>query len=183
MAFSPELLDRFKEFEGNVPYMYLDSRGNVTVGVGLMLPDQATAIQLPFFDGSTLDPATDGQKSTDWNNVKEMPTGHTAPYYQNATIVRLPQNTIDDLLVSTLNAFEQQLRTQFGQYPTFPTAAQEGLLDMIYTLGLGGLRKFVKFCAAVVNQDWDTASGECFRNGVQPSRNAAIKQLFLNAAM
>jgi len=45
-----------KEFEGCVPWMYRDTVGKVTVGVGLMLPDAKTAQALPFLAGS--EPAT-----------------------------------------------------------------------------------------------------------------------------
>ena len=31
-------LPKLKEFEGSIPYMYLDTTSNVTVGVGNMLP-------------------------------------------------------------------------------------------------------------------------------------------------
>ena len=36
-------LEKLKEFEGCVPWMYRDTVGKVTVGVGLMLPDVEAA--------------------------------------------------------------------------------------------------------------------------------------------
>jgi len=41
-------LAQLKTFEGCVPWMYRDTAGKVTVGVGLMLPDAAAACALPF---------------------------------------------------------------------------------------------------------------------------------------
>ena len=41
-------LAQLKSFEGCVSWMYRDTVGRVTVGVGLMLPDAATACALPF---------------------------------------------------------------------------------------------------------------------------------------
>jgi GH24 family phage-related lysozyme (muramidase) len=41
-------LPKLKVFEGSVPYMYLDTTGNVTVGVGKMLPNAAAAQKLGF---------------------------------------------------------------------------------------------------------------------------------------
>jgi GH24 family phage-related lysozyme (muramidase) len=40
-----------KQFEGCVPWMYRDTVGKVTVGVGLMLPDVRAAQALPFLAG------------------------------------------------------------------------------------------------------------------------------------
>src|SRR5690606_4714322 len=37
--------------EGRIPWMYLDSVGKVTVGIGHMMPDAAAAAALPFVDG------------------------------------------------------------------------------------------------------------------------------------
>jgi len=41
-------LAQLKTFEGCVPWMYRDTVGRVTVGVGLMLPDAAAACALPI---------------------------------------------------------------------------------------------------------------------------------------
>ena len=41
-------LPQLKIFEGSIPFMYVDSTGNVTVGVGNMLPNAAAAQKLAF---------------------------------------------------------------------------------------------------------------------------------------
>lgn len=46
------------EWEGKVPWMYLDSKGLVTVGVGFYLKDVTQAQALPFINMSTGNPAT-----------------------------------------------------------------------------------------------------------------------------
>ena len=45
-------LTKLKEFEGCVPWMYRDTAGKLTVGVGLMLPDARAAAALPYVIGT-----------------------------------------------------------------------------------------------------------------------------------
>ena len=44
-------IERLTQFEGSVPWMYLDTVGKVTVGVGSMLPDARAAGTLRFLIG------------------------------------------------------------------------------------------------------------------------------------
>jgi hypothetical protein len=46
------------DFENNIPYMYLDSEGNVTVGVGHKLATHDDATKLSFKINSETDPET-----------------------------------------------------------------------------------------------------------------------------
>ena len=49
---------KIQEFEGCIPWMYRDTAGKITVGVGLMLPDAEAAAALPFqVGGVTVAPA------------------------------------------------------------------------------------------------------------------------------
>ena len=50
---TPDQQAKLKEFEGCVPWMYRDTVGKVTVGVGLMLPDINAAQALPFLAGAS----------------------------------------------------------------------------------------------------------------------------------
>lgn len=42
------LIQFFVQSEKNVQHMYLDSKGNVTIGVGMLLPNEESALKLPF---------------------------------------------------------------------------------------------------------------------------------------
>ena len=47
-----------EENEGRYAWMYLDTRHNVTVGIGHLLPSPAAAEALPFVDADTGQPAS-----------------------------------------------------------------------------------------------------------------------------
>ena len=53
-----------------VPYMYLDKKGNVTVGIGTHLENAQEAKVLPFFIRGTNKPAHDNHKINAYNKVK-----------------------------------------------------------------------------------------------------------------
>src|SRR5579863_2584618 len=75
-----ESLAKLEWFEGSIPWMYLDTRGNVTVGVGLLVPDAAAAQKLPFvFEGRA---ATAAETATEYARVHGMPMGRPAPFYR-----------------------------------------------------------------------------------------------------
>ena len=78
--------------------MYLDTRSNVTVGVGQLLATVAAAQELPFVQRDTAEAATPQDIEADFNAVKEQPTGKFAQAYKSATKLDLPTNEIDALL-------------------------------------------------------------------------------------
>ncbi len=79
MLDTPTYLPKLKEFEGNYSYMYLDTTGNVTVGVGEMLPNAAAAQKFAFVRRADATakppvlpgPATADEIKADFDNVKK----------------------------------------------------------------------------------------------------------------
>jgi hypothetical protein len=95
-SYLDQSLAKLEHFEGSVPWMYLDTVGKVTVGVGLMLPDVAAAQHLSF----TLDnrPATPAEIAAEFTRVHALPMGRPAQFYYHASAPQLPQPEIDSLL-------------------------------------------------------------------------------------
>jgi GH24 family phage-related lysozyme (muramidase) len=58
-----QLVINLRQFEGAVPWLYLDSAAipNVTVGVGVMLPHVGDAVALPFQNVSAQRGATENE--------------------------------------------------------------------------------------------------------------------------
>jgi GH24 family phage-related lysozyme (muramidase) len=173
-------LAQLEIFEGCIPWMYLDTVGKVTVGVGFMLPDSAAAAALPFQlagQASTANEITD-----DFGRVTGMAAGHVAGFYQQSDSLQLPQSVIDARLLHTLQGFEGLLRAAMTGYDGLPPTVKMALLDMAYNLGPVGLLKgYPHMLAAVSQGDWATAAANCSRSGPSPARNAWTKQQFLNA--
>lgn len=183
MSVTNQMLNNEKRFEGNVAFMYLDTRGNVTAGVGKLLSNAAAASALPFMKKSDNTAATPAAITAEWQSVHGLEAGHTPPYYDPRTTLKLLQPAIDNQLRSDLQVVENQLKAQFGNYDNFPAKAQEGVVDMGFNLGVARLmREFPSFVAAVRAENWNTAANQCHRQGVSAERNDFVANLFRQAA-
>jgi len=182
MAYLDDSLAQLEIFEGIVPWMYLDTRGYVTVGVGELIATATRAQSLSFVDANN-QPATADTILAEYDRVSALPPAKMAGFYRSPTSPILPHTTIDTLLMQHLTFFDGQLNQQFANYSTFPDPAKLGLLDMIYNLGVTGLFKgYPSFMGYVQNKDWSNAAKQCHRNGPSLARNNWTNQQFLLAA-
>jgi len=182
MSYLDDSLTNLKRFEGVVEWMYLDTRGLVTVGVGEMLPDVARAQSLPFVDSSG-QPATPDAILADFKRVSDLAPAHSPDFYRVPTSLVLPPDAIDTLLMNRVTDFDGQLSERFPAYASFPDPAKLGLLDMIYNLGAAKLfDTFHHFMSSVDNQDWLGAADNCHRMGPSQARNDWTRQQFEAAA-
>lgn len=171
-----------KAGEGSIPWMYLDTVGKVTVGVGNMLPDVAAAQALAFVDANGA-AASAVRIAGDYRAVASLPAGKVARVYRHVTTVRLTESGIDDLLDARITEFETGLRRLFPDFDAFPDPARMGVLDMAFNLGLHGLEtKFPSFCRNVRNRDWQGCAQQCHRRGISDARNQEVEHLFTVAA-
>ena len=182
MSYLDDSLAHLEIFEGTVPWMYLDTRGFVTVGVGEMLANADKAETLAFVDPDG-EPSTQDAILDEFNRVSGLVPAKVAAFYRSPTSPVLSHGDIDTLLMNHLNSFDGQLAARFANYADFPDPAKLGLLDMIYNLGqVGLLQHFPHFMAAVDNQDWLGAAANCHRVGPSQARNDWTRQQFLAAA-
>jgi GH24 family phage-related lysozyme (muramidase) len=165
-----------------VPWMYLDTKGFVTVGVGELLANPANAQALAFVDADN-QPSTPEAILADYQRVSALAPAKLPGFYRSSTSPTLPHATIDALLLHHVTFFDGQLAQRFPNYSSFPDPAKLGLLDMIYNLGVTGLFKgFPMFMSFVQNQNWAGAATQCHRNGPSQTRNDWTRQQFLAAA-
>ena len=185
-------LPKLKEFEGSIPYMYLDTTNNVTVGVGDMLPNAAAAQKLAFemrADAKAKPPITVARAATadeikaDFDNVSKQAAGKVASHYKQFTKCDLPETVIDTLLEARVAEFKTGLIAAFPDYNQYPEEVCAALFDMAFNLGLGGLKKFLTLLRAVDSGDWATAAAQCHRMGIGDARNQATAALFLQAGV
>jgi len=178
-----EAIDKsLKVFEGNTEFLYLDSEGKVTVGVGFMLPDESSALAYPFLDFDD-NPASDEQKRAEWRTVHALATGHLAGWYEDSTNLYLSDDFIESHLQSLVAESFNELTRIYPDFGKYPSAARVALQDMIYNLGMTKLNEnFPNLKAAVNRQDWVTAAAESHRKGPNEDRNNAVRDLFLKAA-
>ena len=147
-------LAMLKSYEGNFAFMYLDSRGYVTVGVGFVLKTSADAACYTFYLNPAppappgprrpgtppppavvvkpgLQEATDAQIKAEWTRVKAMAPNHLPTFYQSSATMKMQPGDIDTMLTQKVQTFEMQARQTFANWDDFPATAQLALLDMI----------------------------------------------------
>ncbi|WP_213805919.1 hypothetical protein [Granulicella sp. dw_53] len=175
-------LTKLKHFEGSVPWMYRDTVGKVTVGVGLMLPNVEAALALPFTLSGRA--ATAAEIRADFARVTAMVEGKTAAYYRIPESPQLGEETIDTKLLNVLRQFETRLQTALHGYDQFPDAVKLALLDMAYNLGPAALLSgYPHLIAAVEQGNWVRAAAECTRQGPSAERNTWTRGQFLAAVV
>lgn len=175
-----------KKYEGERDYMYGDTVGEVTVGIGKLL----TLKDLPdisFKVKKTSADATEAEKKAEWEKIKELAVKNKdknikPSHYREKTSLFLPRDEMDRLLENHVDYFLEKLKRKYPKFDGFPDDAKLGLLDMVFNLGESRYDKFVEFNKAVLKEDWDTAAKESHRKGPSQDRNDAVKQLFEKAA-
>ncbi len=177
-----------KHFEDVIPYMYQDSEGHVTVGIGHRIPDEAAAAALPFVErGTNLSPKT-GEIETAFNAVKNARhlTGKPATEFRPLTTLELPNTEIESLMKLDVDEFLRLLKNdnKFSDYETYPPTAKLGLLDMAFNVGVKRLKdRFSVFTGAVSRRDWMLAAKESHRRQPDEKRNNQVRDWFLRAAL
>jgi hypothetical protein len=179
-----------ESFEGSIPYMYLDVKGLVTVGVGNLIDPVELAVALPFRFKSNGLRASPDQIAAEWRKLKNDPTlakkGHLA--CTAITVLKLNDDAVGALIARRLTANESLLKLQpsFREFETWPADAQLALLSMAWAAGPEGFAEFHRFRAACQRLDFKTAAAESKLNeagnpGLIP-RNRANFLLLSNAA-
>ena len=178
MPVPARFLTELIEHEGSVPHMYLDTRGHVTVGVGLLLASSREAEGLGFVERHSGRPASRSEIQLDWQRVRGEPAGRVAADYERVTRLELPAMQIRRELSRRVDQFQVGLRRTFENYDRYPDDVRLALLDMAFNLGLRGLTaKFPKFCGAIRRGDWPAAAKESARRGIASRRNEYVRTL------
>lgn len=172
-------LDILKAHEGVVDHIYLDSVGLQTTGVGFLLRQPTDVLRYKWSD--------EAQAREDWFALASLKGPEmdykklSARWYKKHTKARLLD--VDGPLQEKVQSFDSQLRTRGLPMDTIPTPAWEGLIDLAYNVGVGGLiGGFPKLCAHVRAFDFKGAARECRRPQVSASRNVWCRGRFEKAA-
>lgn len=170
-------------WEAAISWMYLDTRGNVTTGLGFMLPTADLACALPFqFAGRA---ATAAEITADFNRVAAMEFGQhwAAGHYQAPSSPLLGAADMTQIAETKLEALAASLSSRLLWFAALPSPAQTALLDMTWNMGLGGLLKYHKMLAALAATppDLAAAAADCIREAANPAfsaRNLWCQKLF-----
>jgi GH24 family phage-related lysozyme (muramidase) len=197
MAMTPEVkaavAATLETYEGWVNHLYVDSTGNVTVGVGHLVADKASATGLPLYKllkDVPGEPASAKEKESEFSVVAALQKGYRAAWYKKHTSLAMKDGDIAryrDDHIADFHAHLVRIYTRTGGYPAdfddLPTKVQQALFDMIFNVGPAGVTgKFKNFDAALKAGDWKKAATESHRPQVAASRNDYVKALLLGAA-
>jgi len=184
MTDSSRFIDDLVRFEGAIPWMYRDTLGYVTVGVGNLVHDGLDAASLRFMvDGERL--ATPKEIGDDFLRVIAMSKGLPAGAYRSpgSPRIELPIAAVDELLRNRLDReFLPGIHRLLPDFDSYPAPAQSALVDIAFNCGVSGLSTFSHLLEACRKQQWATAADSCHRKTSRPERNQWAHDKFLEAA-
>lgn len=195
-AVRPVLRRFLAEFEGNLNYMYADSKRLITTGIGNLINSIPAAQALHWTLGENSSQGANLQQVSDaWNEVsahrndvipQNMPRWG---YFRQFTSIRLPPWEIERLFNSEVDRFARELTAIFPSFGDYPADAQLGMLVHAWALGTGTLNtRWPSYTDACQNRDWEVASRECIWAQLRQNRDhaqrrrAALERMFQNAA-
>lgn len=176
-----------RRFEGVTTWMYLDTKGLVTTGVGFLINTVAGAQDLPWQtkDGK---PATAAQIKTEWTRVHNQQTwkkfNGLNSVWRNSAFLSLPMDTVDAKLLETTERFWKRLAQGVPMIDLAPADAQLALMDEAWQNGPAFLDKgtiWTNTRAGVVGADWSRCASAVPGNAGSDRKEARIR-LFKNAA-
>ena len=176
------LYDDLLLWEGKIPWMYLDSKGLVTVGVGFFLKTVEAAKKLPFVNTQTAQAATAEEITTAYDTVAKMEKAHRASYYKLELGIELPDSEIKDLAIDKLrNTYVPAIRRFFSDFDSYPDEARRALLDLAYNGGASGTSK-LSLASSVRARNWNDAADKVPIRG-NPKRTTWRQDMFRQAGL
>lgn len=162
------LLDLIIKEEGIVDHLYLDTRGNVTCGVGRLISRSG---QLGEYSWSDF-----GTALRDFNMLQQMKRdcqyGLKWPATRYAPLCRARMLNPREGLAETIELLDKELTKRLSWFEAQPIQVQYALIDAAYNLGVSGLLKgYPKMLAALAAGDYLTAAKESHRKGISDDRN------------
>jgi hypothetical protein len=206
---APELvIETFRDFaaqtgvEGYVPWMYLDNKGNPTVGIGHKLSGLTEAQELNFVvrdqdrvaTGPTFIPRVHPKHIENaYDLVLARPDlmdderGGFA--YEEVSHIDLTADEIERLFREDVEQKIREIKAEkeFEDFDSFPQLAKLGFLDVAFNAGVGKIlqpkeaRGFPDFTDAVRRRDWKSAGDESFERE-NKIRAEIARQWFREAA-
>ncbi|WNG29458.1 hypothetical protein F0U62_39795 [Cystobacter fuscus] len=168
-------------WEGIVAYMYLDTKGYVTVGAGNLLNTAKDAQALPFQNKDAGRAATPEEIATAFQQVKQMKKGMWFTEYAQRPMIALTDQFIRDLVKKRLDTeFLPVIRETFKpHFDSYPLCVRRALLDIAYNRGAYSFNtKVPELTAAVKARNWTLAASlKCLDHGAE-ARAQWRKSLF-----
>ncbi|MCS6912643.1 MAG: hypothetical protein RMK29_12210 [Myxococcales bacterium] len=169
MIISNEFRQALGSLRGRQGWMFLDSVGVVTVGVGHRLHGVEEAVKLPFVRRGSREPAARLDIETAWNRLAQLRSAEQfgreflPEFYRDVTDLWLPEEAIDALLQADVEEVVASLRSVLPEFDAYPLAAREALIEMALHHGSGFLldERWAPLRHALEQQDHAAAASLC----------------------
>jgi GH24 family phage-related lysozyme (muramidase) len=163
------LFNQLKKQEGSILYMYLDTKGNVTIGIGFLLASaQAARIfstKVPFYkaDGKK---ATMKEVETEYKKIKKQNFGVklNAAHFKKYASLTVKQINVDAYLKNMIDKKWKLAAQEYGkdQFDKLPEEAKFVLFDIQFNT-VKGVKGYPKLVDAMKKEDWKTAKTNATR--------------------
>lgn len=140
-------IELIEPIESRISWMYLDTEGLVTAGVGECLE---TAEEACAFFGRNV--------TADYDRVAAMPKGMVARRYWYAGCPTLTNAQIDARRDRSIASAENDARKLVPSFPSLSAARQAVLIDMAFNLGHKRLAGFTKTLQLIAAGDFAAAA-------------------------
>jgi GH24 family phage-related lysozyme (muramidase) len=177
-----DYISKLREFEGDWDFMYQDSKGFVTIGVGILLKDASAAkgSGISYKNRETGKTATPAEIEADWKAVKAAPKKLKEAKYKQYTKLDATGG-LDTRLKKELGQAKSNAKSYYPDFDKLPDNVQWALVDIAFNTGGDGLKGFTemkklieKAMQSKTKEDWEAAAKESHRLDIQSSRNDAI---------
>lgn len=169
-----------KEEENNKEYIYLDTKGYKTIGVGINVDNWNTFQKLNFMLNNR--PATLEEKRQAFDTFESLKAQKrygqmwTAKKFENSSNLRITDDESNRLLNQHLQNTLQHVQKQFPNFQTFPQGLQNVLLDIAYNTGNITREKWPRLHAAIQTKSLPLIRSNIHRRDVPESRNNWAEQ-------
>lgn len=153
--------------EGQIPWLYCDVKGLVTVGIGHLVPSADAASRLAMFaNADCVRMASPQELREAWVAVKQsFAPGKGVMAYKGVSAPRMGEHDARALCQRRLrNEFVPAVEAAFPAIASWPDTAVRAVLDIAYNCGAHCFdRGWPALVAACRRMDWPTAAKECVR--------------------
>lgn len=149
-----------REFEGVTEFLYADSTGLPTCGVGHACATPEEAVRV----------FSDQRAADDWRIIRNALRGQSAYLYEPLTVCRLTGDQIDDLEAADIAETQERLLAACPDSAGWPDGVRDAALDIEYNVK-GGIATFPHMLAAIRSQNWAAAADQSARPQLQSARN------------
>lgn len=187
------LHEKLADYEGYIKHIYIDTLGNMTIGVGHLLSTKYSVSGITLYktqNKALTQPATLQEKMDEYDIIKKLSWGTTitAKSFEKHSTLVMKNSDIDFLTNKHIDSFYTDLKNSYTKEKGYPNNFEKyeynlqlALFDMIFNLGATKLRNgFPNFHSAFKAHDYKKMAIESHRSGINNDRNNYVRDLILS---